>query len=96
MKEGGAKVISKLRAIAFTDSVHSILPTDPKPVKDFVTNNAINWECSDKPLDTLLCEKSKLECKCVSAGTPGFPFVFFPPLQIFLFFIRIKLICFSL
>lgn len=65
------KVTKRLRAVAFTDSVHSFGQADPKPVRDFIISNAIQWECSEKPLDTLLQEKSHRDCRCVSAGTPG-------------------------
>jgi len=62
------QVLSKLKAIAFTDSVHSSSPRDPTDVQKFLKKHAVNWVQSDKPLDTPMGEGEG--CKCVSAGHP--------------------------
>lgn len=62
------QVLSRLKAIAFTDSVHSVSPRDPADVQKFLRKHAINWVQSDKPLDTPM--PTGEGCKCVSAGHP--------------------------
>jgi hypothetical protein len=47
-------VLSRLRGIAFTDSVHSIDEDESKPVADFLRAHAINYVTSDKPLGTVI------------------------------------------
>jgi len=63
-----SQVLPKLRGVAFTDSVHSVMSSDPKPVRDFICQNAINWVTSDRPLDTLIQPASSRGCCCLSAG----------------------------
>lgn len=60
------QILPKLKAIAFTDSVSSVLKKDSPKVKDFIRKHAINWVQSDKPLDTP--EHSGDGCKCLSSG----------------------------
>lgn len=59
-------ILKKLRAIAFTDSVHSAGRRDSKEAMDFLKSNAVNWVRSPKPLDTP--EPSREGTRCVSAG----------------------------
>jgi len=59
------EVLPRLRAIAFTDSVHSPSARDSKNVRNFLEKNAINFVTSDKPLDAPV---SMRDCRCVSAG----------------------------
>lgn len=71
LRERGDEILPKLRAIAFTDSVHSVLSWDPPHVRDAIIKLAQNWIQSDEPLDTpsrLLGSDSG--CPCVSAGHP--------------------------
>mmetsp|Transcript_25475 Transcript_25475/g.35744 ORF Transcript_25475/g.35744 Transcript_25475/m.35744 type:complete len:554 (+) Transcript_25475:1386-3047(+) len=58
----------RLRALAFTDSVHKFNSHWSKPVKQFLKANSINFEQSKQPLNTKL--KAKAGTNNVSAGTP--------------------------
>ena len=69
LKEREKQVLAKLKAIAFTDSVHWVSPNDPPAVRKFVIKNAINWMQSDLPLDTPMKQPGE-GCECVSAGHP--------------------------
>jgi len=65
LKNRDEEVLPRLKAIAFTDSVHLI--GDPRHIQTFINENAINWIQSDKPLDTP--EKLSSDgCPCVSSG----------------------------
>ncbi len=61
-------VLKRLRGVAFTDAVHSVMPSDPPAVKKFIVNKAINWVTSNKPLDTLLYDKTSTSCTLLSCG----------------------------
>jgi len=63
---GPDKIAKKLRAIAFTDSVHSSNPRWSARIKAFMKTNCKNWAKSDKPLNKEL--KSVGGCPVVSAG----------------------------
>jgi len=67
LKEREKEILPKLRAIAFTDSVHWVSPKDPPVVQNFIRKNAINWVQSDKPLDTPE-PKDGDGCPCLSSG----------------------------
>lgn len=59
----------KLRALAFTDSVHWIGSANSQPVKDWVSANARDWVASSDPLDQP--EPNHIDnigCECFSAG----------------------------
>lgn len=46
-------VFSRLKAIAFTDSVHSVSMRESERIKSFFTSGAVvDWVQSDAPLDT--------------------------------------------
>jgi hypothetical protein len=62
------EALKRLRGIAFTDSVHSVSSSDPRPVQEFIVKNAINWVTSDRKLDTLERPASRYNCECRSAG----------------------------
>jgi len=66
LREKGNEILPKLKAIAFTDSVHSESYNDSKSVQNFLKNNARNWVQSNEPLDTPVRQPG--QCKCVSAG----------------------------
>jgi len=69
LKEREKEVLSRLKAIAFTDSVHWVSPKDPPAVQNFIRKHAINWVGSDEPLDTPE-PKSGDGCPCISSGHP--------------------------
>ncbi|KAL6051577.1 Cotranscriptional regulator FAM172A [Balamuthia mandrillaris] len=62
------EVLPKLRAIAFTDSVHWVHPRDSEEIKAFMKENAVNWVRSKQPLDTPEENEDEDDCPCVSAG----------------------------
>jgi Arb2 domain len=67
------EILDRLRAIGFTDAVHSVLPRDPPHVKHAITHLAKNWVQSDDPLDTPARgydAPSGSGCPCVSSGHP--------------------------
>jgi len=65
MKNREKELLPRLKAIAFTDSVHWI--GDPPHLQKFINQNAINWIQSEKPLDTV--EKMSSDgCPCLSSG----------------------------
>jgi len=70
LKQRGKDVLPKLRAVAFTDSVHSVASSDPAEVKSFIRSHAINFVTSELPLGTAIKRdpRSKDGCPCVSAG----------------------------
>jgi hypothetical protein len=68
LKNREDQVLKKLRGVGFTDSVHSVEKFDPKRTQQFITQNAINWVTSDKPLDTKIRDGSLSGCLCLSAG----------------------------
>lgn len=59
-------VLKRLRAIAFTDSVHSIGKNESQGVKKFIMENSVNWVTSKEKLDTKVGYREG--CLCVSAG----------------------------
>jgi hypothetical protein len=67
-----ADVLGRLRAVAFTDSVHSVSDDESRPVARFIMEHAQNYVTSDEPLDTPIRRDSlmgeKDGCPCVSAG----------------------------
>eukprot|EP01118_Nematostelium_gracile_P017835 TRINITY_DN7740_c0_g1_i1.p1 TRINITY_DN7740_c0_g1~~TRINITY_DN7740_c0_g1_i1.p1 ORF type:complete len:365 (+),score=109.06 TRINITY_DN7740_c0_g1_i1:70-1164(+) len=65
---GKGKKPEKLKAIAFTDSVHSQNERWSKRVNDFMLKNTMNWATSTKPLNTKISVKTE-GCPVVSAGT---------------------------
>jgi hypothetical protein len=66
------ELMTRLRAIAFTDSVHSVSLRESKEVVDFFRRgDARDWVQSNKPLDTPIKEElygNSAGCPCVSAG----------------------------
>eukprot|EP01119_Soliformovum_irregulare_P009878 TRINITY_DN2378_c1_g1_i2.p1 TRINITY_DN2378_c1_g1~~TRINITY_DN2378_c1_g1_i2.p1 ORF type:complete len:528 (-),score=126.03 TRINITY_DN2378_c1_g1_i2:269-1810(-) len=60
-------ILPRLKAVAFTDSVHSISPKDPAPVRKFLKSHAKNWVMSSEALDTP-CHEGGSGCPCVSSG----------------------------
>lgn len=71
------QVSARLKAIAFTDSVHYFGPDlggEAKKAAEFLMDRARNWLTSDKSLNTplLAAERSVVrssQCPCFSAGT---------------------------
>lgn len=61
-------MLERLRAIAFTDSVHDVEKRDPEDLKDWVMDNTINWVTSNKPLGEKLKVSKTQGCICLSAG----------------------------
>jgi len=75
LKKRTDQILAKLKAVAFTDAVHSVSPNDDIKIKTFLQNNAINWVTSDKPLDTPVNNLWKDSgCTLVSAGHPKHEF----------------------
>lgn len=72
LREREDELMPRLRAIAFTDSVHSVSMRESKRVVDFFTKgDAQNWVQSDAKLDTPIQEQvftGSAGCPCVSAG----------------------------
>lgn len=68
------KILSTPTKVAFTDSVHSILPVETKEIKQFLKNNAIHFVASDQPMGTPIDYvydfSQKPACQEVSAGHP--------------------------
>ncbi|CAF1544740.1 unnamed protein product [Adineta steineri] len=68
------KILSTLSKIAFTDSVHSILPFEPNEIKNFLKTNAIHFVASDKPMGESIDRAYDFSqgsiCEEVSAGHP--------------------------
>lgn len=62
------QIFRKLRAVAFTDSVHSTSRRDSKETTAFLADHAVNWVRSPKPLDQP--EGFRDGTRCVSAGHP--------------------------
>lgn len=69
------EVMDRLRAVAFTDSVHRAPPSAPKPLREFIQSRCKNWVTSEKPLGTPVSmsvdfklPSSMSGCPCVSAG----------------------------
>lgn len=63
------EVFSRVRAIAYTDSVHSANKTLKKKGELFLQERACNWVKSKEPLDTLIKKLDSYQgCKLVSAG----------------------------
>jgi hypothetical protein len=60
--------------IAFTDSIHSLLPLESKEIKNFLKANAIHFVASDQPMGTSIDYvydfSQKPACQEVSAGHP--------------------------
>jgi len=63
-------ILAKLKAVAFTDAVHSVSPNEDTKIKTFLHQNAINWVTSDEPLDTPVNGWMNSGCSLVSAGHP--------------------------
>jgi hypothetical protein len=67
-------LLSTLTKIAFTDSVHSILPLESKDIKNFLKANAIHFIASDEPMGTSIDSAYDFSqipaCQEVSAGHP--------------------------
>eukprot|EP01090_Pellita_catalonica_P007577 TRINITY_DN18168_c0_g1_i1.p1 TRINITY_DN18168_c0_g1~~TRINITY_DN18168_c0_g1_i1.p1 ORF type:complete len:450 (-),score=98.85 TRINITY_DN18168_c0_g1_i1:80-1429(-) len=62
------EALKRLRAIAFTDSVHSVSYRETSRVLEFLKKHAINWVRSDEPLDTKLKAWKGGGCPEISAG----------------------------
>lgn len=63
------EVLSRLRAIAYTDAAYLLGDKDPAPVKKFISENTINWVKSSAPLDTVIRHKQSMYSpECRSAG----------------------------
>ncbi|UJR08188.1 hypothetical protein I4U23_012461 [Adineta vaga] len=67
-------ILSNSWKIAFTDSVHSILPLETNEIKTFLKANAIHFVASDQPmgeeLDSVYDFSHGSACQEVSAGHP--------------------------
>jgi hypothetical protein len=65
-------LLSKPTKIAFTDSIHSISPSDTNDLKTFLKSNAIHFVASDQPMGQAIDSKHhfspKPACQEVSAG----------------------------
>eukprot|EP01094_Clydonella_sp_ATCC50884_P023062 TRINITY_DN5431_c0_g2_i3.p1 TRINITY_DN5431_c0_g2~~TRINITY_DN5431_c0_g2_i3.p1 ORF type:complete len:274 (-),score=80.16 TRINITY_DN5431_c0_g2_i3:273-1094(-) len=68
LRHAKESLVPRVRAIAFTDSVHFVGKHEEEHVKRVVSARAVNYVTSDEPLDTLLSESTGAECKRVSAG----------------------------
>jgi len=70
--DGSCDDKERLKAIAFTDSVHGQIAKQG-PAAAFMKERCVNWVCSDEPLDTpvapYLGSRAVDDCLCVSAGT---------------------------
>ena len=90
-------ILPTLANIAFTDSVHSVLPVDTKEIKQFLKARAIHFVASDEPMgnsiDHAYAFSEKPACQEVSAGHPKHEYTsgccvegvfnfFFPPDEI--------------
>ncbi|CAF0962174.1 unnamed protein product [Rotaria sordida] len=68
------KILPNLAKIAFTDSVHSLLPLDSNEIKNFFKANAIHFVASDEPMGKLIDYvydfSRRPACQEVSAGHP--------------------------
>jgi hypothetical protein len=53
-------LLPKLRCVAFTDAVHSVLPSESKAIKQFLQANGIHFVASNKPLNTEIKKRSSL------------------------------------
>lgn len=64
----------RLSKIAFTDSVHSVLPLESKEIRNFLKANAIHFVASDEPMgkaiDSTYHFSKEAACEEVSAGHP--------------------------
>ena len=62
--------ISRVKAIAFTDSVHGVMRHMPREYVEFMAKSACDWVASDKPRDTLVrsVRDAYNGCVNVSAG----------------------------
>ncbi|CAF3670226.1 unnamed protein product [Rotaria sp. Silwood1] len=67
-------ILPKLAKIAFTDSVHSLLPFDSNDIKHFLKFNALHFVASDQPMGTSIEYvydfSQRPACQEVSAGHP--------------------------
>ncbi|CAF2073713.1 unnamed protein product [Rotaria magnacalcarata] len=68
------KILPKPSKIAFTDSVHSVLPLESNEIKSFLKSNAIHFIASDEPMgapiDYVYDFSQGPACQEVSAGHP--------------------------
>lgn len=64
----------RLSGIAFTDSVHSVLPLESKDIRNFLKAKAIHFVASDEPMGNSITSaydfSKEAACKEVSAGHP--------------------------
>jgi hypothetical protein len=67
-------ILPTIAKIAFTDSVHSILPFESNQIKNFIKTNAIHFVASDEPMgepvDSAYDFSGASACQEVSAGHP--------------------------
>lgn len=65
---------AQLSKIAFTDSVHSVLPFESKEIRNFLKANAIHFVASDEPMGSPIDSAYRFShepaCEEVSAGHP--------------------------
>lgn len=68
------QILPSLAKIAFTDSVHSLLPFESNEIKSFMKANATHFVASDEPMGTPIDHaydfSHKPACQEVSAGHP--------------------------
>lgn len=74
LRKRSDEVLPKLTKIAFTDSVHSVLPVESNEIRSFLRSKAIHFVASDKrmgtPIDTGYDFSQRSACEEVSAGHP--------------------------
>lgn len=68
LRQRSAQVLQRLRAVAFTDSVHSLLPADSKPLKTFLQQHGIHFVASALPLDTPIVITAKNKWAMIKTG----------------------------
>ena len=66
------EILAKLHKVAFTDSVHSLLPVEPAQIKSFLNEHAIHFVASDQPMGEPITNRyyfaEESACQEVSAG----------------------------
>lgn len=72
LRKRSDEIFKKLTKIAFTDSVHSILPVESNEVRSFLRGHAIHFVASDRPMgEPIDCDydfSQRAACEEVSAG----------------------------
>ncbi|CAF0742526.1 unnamed protein product [Didymodactylos carnosus] len=75
LRERTQSLFSRLTSVAFTDSVHSLLPSESEQIKQFLRQNGIHFVASDEPMGTPVRKRQSFysyepACMEVSAGHP--------------------------